>query len=364
MSGDGLDPVGEVQMKHRFVASLGALAVAAAVASLSSMTVAGQAPAAGTAGAAGTYVVPRTADGHPDLSGVWANNDATPLERPKELEGRQYLTEAEVAALKSRAAELFNGETDAAFGDSVYLAVLKDAKDFKSSDTQTGNYNHFWIVEREFDNRTSVVSDPPDGRIPELTAEGQQKRAALAEYRRAHPADGPEDLPLSHRCVTFGVPRLGAGYNSYFQIFQSRDHVAIGQEMIHDVRLVPLDGRPHLDSSVRQWHGDPRGRWEGDTLVIETTNFSPKSRFQNVSSENLRVVERYTRIGPKTLKWEVTVNDPSTWTKPWTATVMLRSTTDPIFEMACHEGNEGLSGALSGYRALEKEALLKATSAQ
>ena len=351
-------------MKHRFfAASLGALAAVIAVASLSSSTIAGQAPSArvqANAPAAKAYVAPRTPDGHPDLQGVWANNDATPLERPKQLEGRKFLTDAEVAVLKRRAAELFNGETDAAFGDSVYLAVLKEATDFKSTD-KTGNYNHFWIVEREFDNRTALITDPPDGRIPELTPQAKQRQAADAEYRRLHPADGPEDLPLSHRCVTFGVPRLGAGYNSYFQIFQARDHVAIGQETIHDVRLIPLDGRPHVNSSVRQWHGDPRGHWEGDTLVVETTNFSDKTRFQGFSSENLGVVERYTRIGPKTIQWDVTVNNPSVWTKPWTATVLLRSTPDPIYEMACHEGNDGLVGALSGQRALEKEAAMKSS---
>lgn len=346
-------------MRQRlFAASVGAFA-ACAVAALSSNIVAGQAPAAATTVAtskAKPYVVPRTPDGHPDLQGVWANNDATPLERPKELNGRKLLTDAEVSVLKRRAAELFNGETDAAFGDSVYLAVLREAKDFKSTDTQTGNYNHFWIVEREFDNRTALITDPPDGRIPELTPQAKERQAAAAEHRRLHPADGPEDLPLSHRCVTFGVPRLGAGYNSYFQIFQSRDQVAIGQEMIHDVRLIPLDGRPHVSANIRQWHGDPRGRWDGDTLVVETTNFSAKSRFQGLAAENLHVVERYTRIGPKTIQWDVTVNDATTWTKPWTATVLLRSSPEPIFEMACHEGNEGLAGALSGHRAVENAA--------
>ena len=353
-------------MKRRLnVVPLAALSLVIAVAWFSSSTIAGQAPSASTqasAPAAKAYVAPRTPDGHPDLQGYWANNDATPFERPKQLEGRALLTDAEVAALKRRAAELFNGETDAAFGDSVYLAVLKDAKDFKSTDTQTGNYNHFWIVDREFDNRTSVVSDPPDGKVPELTPQAKQLADAAAEYRRLHLADGPEDLPLSHRCVSFGVPRLRAGYNSYFQIVQARNQVAIGQEMIHDVRVIPVDGRPHISANIRQWHGDPRGRWEGDTLVVETTNFSDKSVFENrPASENLRVVERFTRIGPKTLQWDVTFNDPSTWTKPWTATVLLRSTPDPIFEMACQEGNEGKGGALSGNRALElgKEAARK-----
>jgi hypothetical protein len=330
-----------------------ALAIGIAAVSLTSTTLA----QSGGAKATAKYTAPRTVDGQPDLSGVWANNDATPLERPKELEGRQYLTDAEVAALKRRAGELFNGETDAAFGDSVFLAVLKDAKNFKSTDTQTGNYNHFWIVDREFsDNRTARIVDPADGRIPALTEAATKARAEAAEYRKAHPADGPEDLPLSHRCITFGVPRLGAGYNSYFQIFQSKDFVAIGQEMIHDARIIPLDNRPHVSQGVSQWLGDARGHWEGDTLVVETTNYSPKAQFQGASAANLKTVERFTRTSAKTIEWSVTVNDPTVYTKPWTATVILRPTTDHIYEMACHEGNEGLSGALSGTRALEKEA--------
>jgi hypothetical protein len=342
-------------MRHRFYVSL-AVAVGIAVVALSSTTIAGQTPSAGTKTAA-KYSPPRTPDGHPDLSGVWANNDATPLERPKELEGRKFLTDAEVQALKRRAGELFNGETDAAFGDSVFLAVLQDAKNFKSTDTQTGNYNHFWIVDREFeDNRTSRVSDQEDGRIPALTPAAEKFKAAAADYRKNHPADGPEDLPLSHRCITFGAPRLGAGYNSYFQIFQNKDYVAIGQEMIHDVRMVPLDGRPHVASNIRQWLGDPRGHWEGDTLVVDSTNYSANARFENQPAENLHTIERFTRTSPKTIQWDVTVIDPTVYTKPWTATMILRSTKDQIFEMACHEGNEGLSGALSGTRALEKAA--------
>ena len=350
-------------MRHQWRAVfLGTLAVVMVVVFASS-TVAGQASSAGakaTPAAEQTYTAPRTPDGQPDLQGVWENNDATPFERPEELHGRQFLTDAEVASLKSRAAELFNGETDAAFGDQLFLAAIKDAEDFKSSDT-TGNYNHFWIVDRQWDNRTSVVSDPADGRMPALSPEGEKKRAAQAERRKMHPADGPEDLPLSHRCVTFGVPRVGAGYNSYFQIVQTRDHVAIAQEAIHDVRLIPLDGRPHLPSDVKQWHGDSRGRWDGDTLVVETKNFSPLSGLpgrnaRRLSAENLHTIERFTRTGPKTIRWDVTVTDPTTWTRPWTATVMLRHTTDQIYEMACHEGNEGLPGALSGYRFQEKKA--------
>jgi hypothetical protein len=330
--------------------SLGTSAAVAVAMAISGVSLAGQSAGPGHTGR--KYVVPRTVDGHPNLMGVWANNDATPLERPDVFKDRQFLTEGEVQALKARAAELFNGETDAAFGDSVYLAVIRDGKDFKSTDT-TGNYNHFWIVDREFDNRTSVVSDPVDGKIPGVTEAAKAWRAKDAEYRQKHPADGPEDLPLSHRCLTFGVPRIGAGYNSYFQIFQTKDGVAIGQEMIHDTRFIPTDGRPEVSSNVRQWHGISRGRWEGDTLVVETSNFSSKARFQGYSAENMTFVERFTRIGPKTLQWDVTVTALTIWERPWTATVMLRQSPDSMFEMACHEGNEGMFGALSGHRAHE-----------
>ena len=355
-------------MRNRVSVSL-ALAAGLALVSASPGILAAQAQSTGKR-AASEYKAPRTSDGHPNLSGVWQNNDATPFQRPKELEGRTTLTDAEVAALKKRAGELFNGESDAAFGDSVFLAALKDAKDYTSGDGATaetpkgtGNYNHFWLVDRSFDNRTSLIVDPPDGKLPALTEEGKKKAAEIAEYRKAHPADGPEDLPLSQQCITFGTPRIGPGYNSYFQIVQSKEYVAIYQEMIHDVRIVPLDGRPHLNSTVRQWLGDSRGHWEGDTLVIETTNFLPQaagvaisggSQIGNVPVGDLRTVERFTRIDKDTIKWDVTVNNPTMFTKSWTATVMLRSSPDQIFEMACHEGNEGLAGALSGARALER----------
>jgi len=308
-----------------------------------------------------TPAVPRTSAGRPDLQGVWANNSATPLERPDELTGREVLTEMEVAALTQRAGELFSDDADdAAFGDAVFLSTLRQAESYQSTDgvtddapAGTGNYNHFWLVERNFDNRTSVIVDPPDGRIPPLTPQAQKKEADAAEYRRLHPADGPEDLPVGHRCVTRTLPRLLAGYNSYFQIVQTPGYVAIVREMIHETRIIPVDERPHLGPKIRQWSGNSRGHWEGDTLVVDTTDFSPKANFRG-SSEDFHLVERFTRVDGDTIHWEVTMEDPTTWTAPWTAAVVLQRTEDPVFEYACHEGNEGMAGTLAGHRAQEK----------
>jgi hypothetical protein len=324
-----------------------------------SATLSGQGSAAATKGKA--WSVPRTADGQPDLQGVWANNVATPLQRPKALADKTTLTDQEVAALKEVAAQLFDGGGDAAFGDQIFEAALAKAKSFTSTDGKTGDYNQFWLVERDFDNRTSLITDPPDGRLPAMTPEGQK----LADERRqrargegdpfAGRADSWEDRGLSERCITFGAPRMGAGYNSYIQIFQSRDYVAIAQETIHDARVIPLDGRPHLASNVRQWHGDSRGRWEGDTLVVTTTNYSSKAGLMG-ATDKLRVVERYTRVSPATIKYEVTFEDPATWTRPWTLMIPLAKTREAMYEYACHEGNTGLEGILAGARADERRA--------
>jgi hypothetical protein len=328
----------------------------------------GQAAArAKTSAATRTWAAPRTPDGQPDLQGTWTNNSATPFQRPQELAGREHLTDVEVERLKKIAGQLFNGDTDAGFGDAVFTAAWAaaqgkeaDIKKANGFDVVTGNYNQFWLVDRSFDNRTSVVTTP-DGRIPPMTPDAQKKMADEAAYRKAHPADGPEDLPLGHRCVNFGVPKIGAGYNSYHQIFQTPTHVAILSEMAHEARIVPLDGRPHVSSNLRQWNGDARGHWEGDTLVVETTNLSPKSEFMG-SHENLRLTERFTRVAPDTLKYEVTLEDPTTWTKPWSAMIPMKRSTEPIYEYACHEGNEGLPGALSGERALERKQANKTTT--
>jgi hypothetical protein len=308
--------------------------------------------------AAPAYAPPRTPDGHPDLQGYWANNTATPLERPKELANRAFLTDEETAALKKKAAELFNGKGDAAFGDTVYQTVLANVngtkEGFKSTDGQTGDYSSVWTVERDWDNRTSLITDPPDGRMPALTPEGKARREAN-NAARSHPPNGPEDRALQERCITYGSPQLVAGYQSLYQVVQSPGSVALRTEMIHDTRLIPIGAASHVAPAVKQWLGDSRGHWEGDTLVVDTTNYKTGS-FMSLSSEKLHVTERFSRTGPESLKYDITIDDPGTWTRPWSLTIPLRRSAQPIFEYACHEGNIGLKGILAGARAEEQAA--------
>ncbi len=226
------------------------------------------------------YSPPRTAAGHPDLQGIWGNNSVTPLERPDAVADKATLTEEELARVEATANALFAQDAgDAAFGDQFFNVALTGADSFTSTDGGTGNYNQFWLVEREFNDRTSLIVDPPDGKLPPATL-AAATAARLARESRGRPAAWTEDRGLSERCITFGLPNLLAGYNSYYQIFQTADHVVIEQELIHTTRIIPLDGRPHVSDEVRQWHGDSRGRWEGDTLVVETRNFSPRSNFR------------------------------------------------------------------------------------
>ncbi len=301
--------------------------------------------------ASGQSSLPRTPWGAPDLQGMWANNNATPLERPEAFKGKATLTDEELAELKEKAAEVLDGG-DAFFADDFVAAAVGEGTDFRSFDQKTGNYNQFWIVEREFENRTSLIVDPPNGQIPPMTPAGQARRAkALRGFLGIEP-DGPEDLSNSVRCITYGIPNILAGYNSYFHILQTPDHVVIFQELIHDARIIPLDGGPPLAENIRQWHGDPRGRWEGDTLVVESTNFSSKSHFRG-SAENLHLVERFTRVDADTIAYEITVEDPETFATPWTVMIPWKRTDDAIFEYACHEGNLGLEGVLKGARADE-----------
>ena len=301
------------------------------------------------------WEVPRTSDGRPDFQGVWANNNATPLERPESWAGKERLTEEELSAVMAAAAEATDPGQDALFGDQLILAAIERTQG-KSYDPTTGNYNQFWIADRTFNtDRTSLVVDPVDGRIPEMIAEAQEARRDRAAYRDGHPADTYADRPLSERCISYGVPRIGAGYNSYVQIFQNADHIVVLQEMIHDARVIPIGDQPHLSSSVRQLHGDSRAHWDGDTLVINTTNYTEESGYRG-ASKGLTVTERFRRVSPDILTYDVTFDDPATWAMPWTASIPLRHTEDAVFEYACHEGNIGMEGILSGHRAEERVA--------
>ena len=292
--------------------------------------------------------------GQPDLVGVWTNDSITPLQRPAAWAGKTSLTDAEVAQLK-QATQKLEDAGDALFGDELIIDALDGKQQPASHDTETGNYNGFWLPNRDIDNRTSLIVDPVDGRIPPETPAAQARRAALAEQRRLHPADGPESRGLSERCLTFGVPRFQAAYSSVYQIVQSPSHVVFLMETIHEARVIPMDGRPHVSDAIRQWMGDSRGHWEGDTLVVDTKGFSPKTAFMGVSND-LHLVERFTRVSANTLKYDATMSDPTTWTRPWTARILFKRTDEPLLEYACHEGNVGLFGILSGARKQEATA--------
>jgi hypothetical protein len=334
-------------------AVLGAAAAAAAFLIAVTLTAQPRSAPAGTEGPAG-WQVPRTTDGRPDLQGVWGNNSVTPMTRPRQWKDKAALTDAEVEELKGLAAQAVDQGGDAIFGN--FVQQLLDARDKGkydqvSYDPTTGNYNQFWMADREWDNRTSLVIDPPDGQFPPLTPEAEARRAAARAKPAARgPADGPEDRPLSERCISYGAPRTGANYNSYVQIIQSPDTVVLYQEMIHDARVVPMTAKPHLPANIRQLHGDPRGRWDGDTLVVETTNYL--NGFQG-STPDVKLTERYTRVSPDFINWEITVEDPKTWTRPYTFMIRLKKTDGLIYEYACHEGNYAMTGILAGARAEE-----------
>ena len=316
--------------------------------------------------AAAQTAVPRTSWGTPDLGGVWDYNTLTPLERPSDYDGREFLTEEERAEIEQAARE-------------------NVGEDYRPADPKVdieSAYNTFWLDQPTTfspDRRTSVIIDPADGRLPPLTPAAQARedfwppnrvppiRAPLltAFQGGANPARGPEDFGLSARCIvgySSGPPLTSGAYNSNLQIFQTPEHVALLTEMVHEVRIVPLDGRPHVSSVIRQWLGDARGYWDGDTLVVESTNFTPKrssfiTAFNDAVGEGgaLHLTERFTRIDADTLQYEYTVTDPVTFTRPFTGLQMLPRTEGPIFEYACHEGNYGLPNAMAGARVQERE---------
>jgi hypothetical protein len=307
---------------------------------------------AGTSLAAQSIVAPRgwtpsrTPDGQPDLQGIWTNATITPFERPASLRDKAFLTDAEARAFERQAATRREEDPPPTPGD-------------------VGNYNQFWFDSGErvvSTRRTSLVIDPPDGRVP-LRPEAEAAR----DYNSAHERDSYEFMSVWDRCITRGAPAgmFPAGYNNAYQIVQTPGYVVIHYEMIHEARVIPVDGRPHLQDTVRLWNGDPRGRWDGNTLVVDTTNYNNKGwiatqaaagRIKGIpQTESLHVVERFTPIDANTIDYQATIDDPKMYTRPWTVSVPLhRNPTYRIYEYACHEGNHSVGNVLRGSRTLEK----------
>jgi hypothetical protein len=282
------------------------------------------------------WTPPRTPWGHPDISGTFSNVTIVPLERPANFGSKAELTDAEVAER---------------------VKTYKDTL-FAKREGDTGFYNDFWWEWGKDVKRTSLIVDPPDGRLPLTPQARAQADAALARFARPSPA-GPEDLNSFDRCITRSMPgsMLPGFYNHNYEIFQTPEYVVLRMEMIHDVRIIPLDNRPHLGSNIRQWLGDSRGHWEGNTLVVETTNLNDKVTDHGPTyfgaGRELRLVERLTRVDADTVDYRFTVEAPSMFTKPWTAAIPLYKIDSPIFEYACHEGNYAMPHSLSGARADE-----------
>ena len=327
-------------MGDRFIVSVAAVTIV----SLAPLTAAGQ---------GSTPAEFRTGWGDPDLQGAWTYKTITPLERPAELAGKPVLTDEEAAVFEREENQRLNRDLiDPAKGGYIYAP---------ESEGGVVPYNDFWydrgteVIETR---QTSLIVEPPDGRMPPLTPEAQRKADAAPprEDQRGRPrADSYVDRPLSERCLLMGnaSPMLSGAYNNNVQVFQAPGYVVLLNEMIHDVRIIPLDGRPHLPGHIRSWLGDSRGRWEGDTLVVETKNFTGKRSFRG-SSESMNVVERFTRVDADTVAYAFTINDAPTWTQPWTVEFPLSEMEDVLYEYACHEGNYSIAGVLGGAREDEK----------
>jgi hypothetical protein len=347
----------EIYMIHRRIISCCSALLPAALAFISALPAAAQAAKPGPASSVsksaspeGKWRVPRTPDGQPDLQGIWDTASLTPLERPTALGNKAFYTKEEAAAYeKARSVEMNRDRRDGGAETDVSRA-----------------YNEGWFdrgthLARTL--RTSRIIDPPDGRFPPFTPEAQKKYDERHAWYAAHPADGPEGRPLFDRCLMFsqsGPPMIPGNYNNNYQIVQTPKTFAILSEMPHQARIIELGEHPRLPKSVTQWMGDSRGHWDGDTLVIETTNirFNDQSHFgtqyDGMSDENLRVTERFTRTGPSMIIYRATVDDPTVYTKPWTIETPMEKVDGPVFEYACHEGNYGLMGILSGARAQEQ----------
>jgi hypothetical protein len=300
---------------------------------------AGQAPPAAFDA---NYSPPRLASGKPDLQGLWSNAVVTPLERPAELADKAFLTEEEAREYQAKRVEAVNRDARADDPEADILLA----------------YNDFWWdsgTSAVRTLRTSLIVDPPNGRIPELTEAAKQRLAAQPRPS----ADGPETQGLSTRCIyyaTAGPPMLPGSYNNHYQLVQTDDHVLIVNEMVHETRIIPLDGRPFPPDEIRQWRGSSRGRWDGDTLIVETRNRRADTPFRG-SSANMHLTERFTRVADDVLLYEFTVDDPDAFTQPWTVQITsLRVEDELMYEYACHEGNKSMYGILGGARAAERKA--------
>jgi hypothetical protein len=291
------------------------------------------------------YRAPRTPDGQPDLQGFWTNTTYTPLQRPKEVTKELYTREEALEILKT-AASLESEQTEPGTIPDVHY----DFTQFGLDRNQGG---------LALNLRTSLIFDPANGQLPPMTEGGQKRNAARAEARKrmGGPTDAAQNQSLSVRCILMdraGPPMLPGAYNNNYQIIQGPGYVMILVEMIHEPRIIPLDGRPHLPPHVRSLTGNSIGRWEGETLIVETTNFTDKTAFQG-SSENMRLTERFTRVAEDRIDYRFTIDDPATWTRPWSAELPMQKTIGPIFEHACHEGNRGLYNTLAGARLEDKK---------
>ena len=292
-----------------------------------------------------TWRAPRTPDGQPDLQGIWTNTTLTPFERPGDLGGKEFFTVEEAAAYSKR----------------LQLQQNRDKRGATAEEDVGGAYNDAWFDRGSSissNRRTSVVIDPKDGRVPALTADAAKAAGVRAAIVR-RPAESARDFTNNVRCLlwgTAGPPMLPGPYNNNYQIFQTKDYVAIQIEMIHDTRIIPLDGRAHPPADVRQWMGDSLGHWEGETLVVDTKNFRDDTNFRGADG-NLHLVERFTRSAPDVVTYQFTLDNPTAFTRPWTGELMMTSAPGPLFEYACHEGNEALVNMLKGARAQEKAAV-------
>ena len=341
-------------MKTRILAPMGAVAltVAAGLIARESPAEEPQSAAKQAAAADKNWTPPRTPDGRPDLQGVWDYRTIAPLERPPELGTKEFFTAEEAAKFESEENQRQNRDLiDPEVGGLNYPpgGVIP--------------YNEFWYDRgnKLGSRRTSLIVDPPDGRLPPWTSEGQKvaelRAARSRDDQLGHPhADSWEDRPLQERCLiglNAGPPMTPGAYNNNVQLLQTPGYVVLLNEMVHSARIVPMDGRPH--GNIRQWKGDSRGHWEGDTLVVDTINFKRETNVAGTSA-NTHLIERFTRTGPDTLAYEFTVDDPTMWTKPWKAVVPMLKSDEPIYEYACHEGNYAMRSILAGARAADKVA--------